>query len=384
MRRIITGLLNCRTISSQILHTRMSSLRIALPLVVLFTFFFQAHAAAPPPSQVQFKQWYPGIRGYMEHNLNHQCAENPTNYYNVSYPYEDCQQCRGQALIDCLLNNLDAITTANLASAAVILGLLPSTLSLVGLSYVETGVLAQRRPFLAFLLATGSPAVSPLRTFDYRDPSEILRQHTALMAYQQPRLSRLILVLEYLTAFAAIANLSVVTWQLCVRTICSFTTDTFWMPILWPVLAILIHIVAMVAVRLQWRFDERPVAQASGVHASPKSGWIQRELSLCSQHPRMDFKRNEESLTFLIVAWVVSTGTVLHILLGTLVFSSLLFIETGDAISVVAQYLASTLVCRVVLVYELAGLRTKVDVQANVPNNRPQAVSVNVRQALTT
>ena len=46
-----------------------------------------------------------------------------------------------------------------------------------------------------------------------------------------------------------------------------------------------------------------------------------------------------------------------HWIFGTLVFSSTLFIGTLDALGVIARYLASALVCRIILLVELAGVR---------------------------
>ena len=44
-------------------------------------------------------------------------------------------------------------------------------------------------------------------------------------------------------------------------------------------------------------------------------------------------------------------------ILGTLVFSSILFIGTLNALSVVVRYLVSALVCRMILLVEMARIR---------------------------
>lgn len=337
----------------------MSSSRLALPLLILSLFLFaSAHATTPGPSDVQFKHWYPTISRYMEDNLQGPCKQNLTNYYNTSYHYPDCQQCRGQALINCLITSLDPVTQASMGSASVLLGLLPTILSYVGPSYVEVGLLAQRRLLLALLVAAGSPAVSPIRTIDYQNPKQLLELNPGSIAEFEPTGGFEIVVsaLEYTVVFAAIANLIVVTWQLCIRTICNFGTNIIWFPVLWPAFAVLIHIVAMIAVRSKVRFRDK-------TEPAKRPSRIRQELSLCLNHPRTVLKTQEESPWFLATAWIVSTGTVLHIILGTLVFSSLLFLLTKDAITVAVQYIASTLVCKMVLVYELAGLRKTVEVE---------------------
>lgn len=46
-----------------------------------------------------------------------------------------------------------------------------------------------------------------------------------------------------------------------------------------------------------------------------------------------------------------------HLVFGTLVFSSLMFIATLDATKIVLRYMVSGLLCRFVLLYELSGMR---------------------------
>ena len=55
--------------------------------------------------------------------------------------------------------------------------------------------------------------------------------------------------------------------------------------------------------------------------------------------------------------WVAVILAYAHWIFGTLVFSSTLFIGTLDAFGVIARYLASALVCRMILLVELAGIR---------------------------
>ena len=55
--------------------------------------------------------------------------------------------------------------------------------------------------------------------------------------------------------------------------------------------------------------------------------------------------------------WVAVILAYAHWIFGTLVFSSTLFIGTLDALGVIARYLASALVCRMILLVELAGIR---------------------------
>jgi hypothetical protein len=64
-----------------------------------------------------------------------------------------------------------------------------------------------------------------------------------------------------------------------------------------------------------------------------------------------------ESKAFVALAWLQSTVAVLHVVFGPLAFSSMMFIGTIDATTIVSRFFVSTLMCRVVIRYELAGLR---------------------------
>lgn len=55
----------------------------------------------------------------------------------------------------------------------------------------------------------------------------------------------------------------------------------------------------------------------------------------------------------LIAGWL---GLV-HIALGTAIFSALLFVSAGDAGNILLQYLASGTICRLIIYFEIAGMR---------------------------
>jgi hypothetical protein len=59
------------------------------------------------------------------------------------------------------------------------------------------------------------------------------------------------------------------------------------------------------------------------------------------------------------LSWVLSVYVIVHVVYGMLVLSSLYFIGPRDALGVVGRYMASVLVCRVIVMYEIAGLRER-------------------------
>src|SRR2546423_5526073 len=130
-----------------------------------------------------------------------------------------------------------------MAAAAVLLGLLPTTLGFVGSTAVEIGLVALRRLLLALLLAAGAPAVSPIRTFDYVDPKDLLEKKpgTAKVFSIGPTVKPALALLQYFVALLAVLNLAFVSYEICIRTICSFSPETAYMPALWAFLAVAIH-----------------------------------------------------------------------------------------------------------------------------------------------
>lgn len=56
---------------------------------------------------------------------------------------------------ECLLDKTPEVFKAGMAAASVMLGLLPTILSLAGSSTVEVGLVALRRPLACFTLGNG-------------------------------------------------------------------------------------------------------------------------------------------------------------------------------------------------------------------------------------
>ena len=244
------------------------------------------------------------------------------------------------------------------------LGLLPTVLSLAGTSTIESGLLALRRPLLALLVGVGSTSVFPMRTNEYKDPVEMLRARKGEYKLQPRRSAvweRTIVGMEYLFAVLAIANLAQCSYVLGTRAVCSFSFETAYAPMLWAFLAIPCHVFGAIAVFLRVKIEEENVVSRKQPFFSRLRAELHRrlrmEFQVSSSQPRATLGLRVESNWFLFISWFTSTGIVLHIILGTLVLGSTLFISALDADQVVAQFLASTLVCRAILTYELRGMR---------------------------
>jgi hypothetical protein len=251
---------------------------------------------------------------------------------------------------------------SNMASAGVVLGLTPTILAMLGSSTTDTALLSivAMRPLLALCLAIGSPAASPLRPFEYVDPIESLASSGERKSVPLYGITGQLAVsiVEYLIVFAAITNIASVSYQLGIQTICSFSVETTFQPLLWAFVAAFVHIGGSLAMKLHVRVMETDRPQLSRkIVGRYILHYLRLEFTPSAYHPRSKIDRKPKTNPFLFISWMTSVGTVLHVLYGTLVFSGLLFISVQDALSVVTRYLASVICCRALLAYELAGLR---------------------------
>jgi VIT1/CCC1 family predicted Fe2+/Mn2+ transporter len=151
----------------------------------LIVCIFYAVQAAAKSQKPHFNSWYPDNSDYLEGLLRNQCAKQQEFYLtHTGEPGNDSGAIR--PLIDCLLNEAGELITANFAAAGVLLGLLPSVLSLAGTGKYSVAIAAIRiaancsyltrhsgnqaivfkTAVLALLLSAGSVSVAPMRTYE--------------------------------------------------------------------------------------------------------------------------------------------------------------------------------------------------------------------------
>ena len=96
----------------------------------------------------KFKHWCPDCGQALNATLQNNCSVADgrylTEHYNAS-----CKTCVIGPVVDCILAKASTSSNANLQSAGVVLGLLPTCLALAGSSTAEKRILALRRPLLA-------------------------------------------------------------------------------------------------------------------------------------------------------------------------------------------------------------------------------------------
>lgn len=198
---------------------------------------------------------------------------------------------------------------------------------------------------------------------------------TSLMSSRQHNTR---LILEYLLATSAVVNVIINSWQLSNRTIYSSGAIIWGYPILWALLIIPVHFVGALAVYL--RAELRPVnASAAPSHAVknnrprivPPLIWkhVREEFRLSASQQLMTMTIRAESNMFLFASWLTATLTIGHLIFGTLVLGSSLFIAPPDATRVVGLYLISTFVCRAILSLEMRGIRKSVVSEEDITLN---------------
>ncbi|OGM51134.1 hypothetical protein ABOM_000332 [Aspergillus bombycis] len=361
---------------------------------ILLLLLIQAAVAAAAPGQ--FQHWYKQFRSQIEFVLSNNCSEQYHNYLNKTPGFDPEYQlwydptkdsALTAPLVSCILSNLPENVKANMANAGVILGLLPTMLSMLGSNTVDTAILAQvaERPFLSLCLALGSPAVLPDRPFEYPNVKALLGtdrvKKRITIAKPGGRIWILISALEYIVALGAVANIATVCYQLGIQCICNYATEVTAQPLVWAFIIAVIHTGGTIALSLRYRVIRHPVVEphtsSPNWFRSYRSYFVREITPSLYATPAPDVDEIEESYLFLLVSWCVSTGAVVHILYGTMVLSSLLFISVEDALANVGRFLASVVCCRAVLAYELAGLR---QAKAETMENREESEVYELRR----
>jgi hypothetical protein len=345
----------------------------------------------------QFQQWYPQYGWIFDTILHENCTEQYDAYLTGSPSTHAIDWMGGggtisvltQPVVLCLLENTSQYLQSVMASAQVVLGLTPTMLAFVGASTEELSMLSivARRPFLSLLLALGSPSVYISRAFEYRDPLELLKSRPGRLEQRRPqsRNKWLICLLEYTMALLAVVNIALLNWNLGLMTVCTWMSDTVVAPMIWSILVVPIHLAGGVSLRLRFRRvsskdDVRKIGPKEWIRGLPArlKDMCEKELVPSAAQGPLFVAAFPENEFFIVLSWMLTAGIVCHIIFGTLQLSSLLFIGPKDALGVVGRYMGSVLACRIIVMYEIAGLREqfKYGGQIDVMHDKKKAPSV--------
>lgn len=365
-------------------------------------------------STKQFKHWYPQFGWIFETIVKVNCTAEYDRYLTGIKNHSEIDFLGGggiytaitQPLIECILDHTSEYLKFAMTGAQVVLGVMPTIIALLGPSHDEIAMLCNvgRRPLLAAGLALASPSAYFSRAFEYSNPIDILSVDGNRYVQWRPGAvysQLLISAAEYLVTTAACYNVLDNTLKANYRAIFAFSPDADFLPGLWLAVGIALHIAACFISRLrlrgsrtresstaetdknltrQWSKEKKKqlgfikFLKSWAQNLSSVMYWIEgigprlmniittTELFPCSSTKYVaKIYSFPETKTFLVLSWLQSTITILHILFGTLIFSGMLFVGMQDALIIVGRYIAGVAICRVILMYELAGLRQSCD-----------------------
>ena len=249
---------------------------------------------------------------------------------------------------DCILKDLPPTIQSNFASAQVLLGLTPAILVYFGPTVAEVAALSTYRPLLAVLLSLGSPAISIVGVFRYVDLRVPFTQPLSWNAglwstwvgHRGVRTRGFVHVSSYVVTLAAIANNVHTSVHTDLRTISGWRCSAILMPLAWSLLAGVVHLWGMIAIRMRLGRGYRPSIRSAT-----------RSTTFLDVLKGADNVLSEASLRLSALCATIHMG------FGILVLSSLIFISALEAIQTFVLYAISALMCHVVLVLELASMR---------------------------
>ncbi|RFN49860.1 hypothetical protein FIE12Z_5847 [Fusarium flagelliforme] len=305
-------------------------------------------------SYTQYQHFFPAWDPILQKQLlTPECTEPLSDYRNRSNP----DHRLGYQVIDCILETMPEFRKAELGASVVILGLAPAVLQLMSASYLDTAMLAFRRPGLAFLLSMASSGVRPLGAGEYDSYIDTMGTEPFVTNFGKPDSSRIpafVSALEYTVAAGAVANNAYLTYQLSTWAVCTFAPGEDFLPAVWTAAAVVIHLFGYIAARLKVTVEEKTTDN----HGRWSRLWA--EFKPTPWQGRLVVKKeNKHNGWFLVLVSALYIGDALQAFFGTLILSSLVFISVRDSAIIVIRLTASALFARGILIYELTAFSTE-------------------------
>ncbi|OQO00052.1 hypothetical protein B0A48_14255 [Cryoendolithus antarcticus] len=322
--------------------------------------------------------------------------------------YELCQ-----SHASCILENSSEWTKANLSTSSLVLGLLPTILAVVAPSMTEMAVLGVHRPLLAAILSISTPAILQARVFSYEDPGDILLtehprgdiRHPLILGPWSARTAITTGIVEIVLTVGVLLNTLTLVTQLTNNSVLSWGCTRTWPVYVWMFVPFIIHALATTGYHLTLHAHQtatdtghqikpssasdegvmmhdmgpdskagsngyvKPLYAQDPMAASSRNENVLRrrlhqEITSCASHAhpsrntRPHVEQDRRMRTGILLNSIAGFLGFMHLVFGTATFSALLFIVPKDAIGQIAMRLMlSALVCRFLVMFELAGLR---------------------------
>lgn len=149
----------------------------------------------------------------------------------------------------CIFTNIDEAQKNNWATAQILLGLAPTLLASLRPKPAEIALLSSRCPILSFLLCMGTGTIYPVRVFQYDDPNLPLLGEDSVGCHigpQPPFKALAISAGQYLFVGGAVMNTLTMLIALSTNAVQAFDCTSYFFPLIWWLLAVLIHLMAAV------------------------------------------------------------------------------------------------------------------------------------------
>ncbi|KAK7435817.1 hypothetical protein Landi51_12871 [Colletotrichum acutatum] len=294
-------------------------------------------------------------------------------------------------VIDCLLGEFSESRKAEVAAAALTFGMAPMVLQNIGLNTSETSLLFLRRPLLALLLAVSSPwprnpdskiyeniivsSYQPVNSIELveRSVAQSVKQSESRSQelpiwprHDGKAMIMVILFLEYALALGAAANVALLAYQLGHWAFFA-SANNIYDPILFTYCVLLIHLVGILGIYLQFQvqYDQSRPAEKNLFQR-----WLNDEFQLAAHNTGLRLiERNTMVPLKLFIAWIVSIAPTFQVLMGTVMLSGSLLTAQADTRMCLFRYIASTIISRALVTYEISYLTHKNDNPKSKTNN---------------
>jgi hypothetical protein len=303
------------------MESRITMINIASTLLVLSI----SHQARGWRARESFQHFFPDVEVELSNAVTNNCSDVLQEYLNEHVTFYGVYCVK---MYSCIISNTTEYTKANMASAAVLLGLAPVILATLGSSTTELSLLSSQRPALAFLLVLGSPAMNPIRTFDYHDPIVDLREKKWRWDFQKPsQIGNIIrVIVELFFALGSIANLADLCRIIALNTIAVMSCDFSDVLVeLWIGLAIITHLSGIITFSMRSKMVYHGRTEPRSTYRRIRE-WLRNEFSPCVTHTKHELKGEEENRWFIVWSFFTSVYTMVHLTTGILILSSLSFV----------------------------------------------------------
>ncbi|KAI0430146.1 hypothetical protein F5Y09DRAFT_238197 [Xylaria sp. FL1042] len=303
----------------------------------------------------RFHHWLPEYAATFQNISENVCSTTLHDYFNPPPGLDKLNACYFHT--DCIIQNLTETRKANIASASVLLGLMPTLLASLAPSIAEITLLSLDRPFFSLVVSLAVPSLYPTRTLEYDDPFEVLKRYSesGMLDSVNHRLGRALHLVSYAVAVGSIINIVFAVVLVSSSTILSWGCLNWYMPLIWVLLPAFIHLVS--AVPFQLAFSDRSQRESLLANIIKLPNVVFKRISQengDSSNPEALGNHQQPPWFVVFTSCAASVGAFIHLALGIYIFSSLLFVPVNDALSFISRLILTVFAARLVIILEIA------------------------------